>query len=191
MTKTFHWIDLTDFVLVPTGSCPLEGRLGHPSFDQTRTDGIDSHATAIGLISRCLNNADDASLARRIINATGIGAKACHRCGAQNGAVTLVQEMFEAVFYRQKYANCVDTQSALPILYGKFGDRFTPTGYARVGIYAVDAAIAGDAGFNVGFDLGLFSDIGSVALALPPDSMIRAAVVSAPSVKSTQNTFAP
>ena len=53
----------------------------------------------------------------------------------------LCQEVFQAVFDRQKNADRVDAQGALPILYRQLGNGFAATGHSCVGINAVNTAI--------------------------------------------------
>ena len=150
---------MTDLILVASLSCPIKGGLGHAGFNQPRTDSINANAAAIGLIRRGLHDADDACLAGRIIHASGVGAQACHGSRAQNGAMALGQEVFEAVFDREENTDSVHAQGALPVLNRQLGDGFAATRNPSIGVNAVDAAVATHTGFNERCNLGLLADV--------------------------------
>ena len=77
--------------------------------------------------------------------------------------MALGQKMLEAVLYREKDTNRVDAQGALPILHRELGNGLATTGYAGVGINAVNTTIGGNACVDIALNLRLFGDVGTMS----------------------------
>ena len=118
----------------------IEQRLGHAGLDQSRADGVDTHARADQRISGRLHETDHRRLARAIGHVAGIGAHAADGRRGDDRTGALPDHDRRGMLDRQKHADHIHAQDFRKILNGDIEQRRHATSNAGIGVDNVEPA---------------------------------------------------